>query len=183
MSGVGITILLVFAAINPPAVLSTMNRAVEGRLNPRVALVAFLGGAALLLAATFAADAFIGALDLEPETFRISAGIVMAVTGVAFILFGPLSYPVEPGRKGALFPFAFPLLASPAAFAAVLTRSADKGEPQTVLAVLVVTAAVAAGVFALSGRSAPVVGALARVIGAVLVFRAVALVIDGIRAV
>ena len=62
-------------------------------------------------------------------------------------------------------------------------RSADKGEPQAVLAVLVVTAVVAAGVFALSGRSAPFAGALARLIGAVLVFRAVALVIDGIRAV
>ena len=183
MSGVGLTILLVFAAINPPAVLSTINRATEGRLDPRVAAIAFLGGAVLLLGATFGADGFLDALDLEPETFRISAGIVMAVTGVAFILFGPLSYPVEPGWKGGLVPFAFPLLASPAAFAAVFTRSADKGEPQTVLAVLVVTAAVAAGVYALSGRSAPVVGALARVIGAVLVFRAVGLIIDGIRAV
>jgi small neutral amino acid transporter SnatA (MarC family) len=183
MSGIGITILLIFASINPPAVLSTMNGAIEGRLNPRVALVAFLAGAALLLAATFAADAFLDALDLEPETFRISAGIVMAVTGVAFLFFGPFSYPVEPGRKGALFPFAFPLLASPAAFAAVLTRSADKGEPQTVLAVLVVTAAVAAGVFALSGRPVPFAGPLSRLIGAVLIFRAVSLVIDGIRSV
>ena len=107
----------------------------------------------------------------------------MAVTGAAFILFGPFSFPVEDGWKGALFPFAFPLLASPAAFAAVLTRSADKGEPQTVLATLIVVAAVAAGVFALSGRSTPVVPILARVIGAVLIFRAVGLVIDGIRAV
>ncbi len=183
MSGIGITILLIFAAINPPAVLATINRAVDRRLDPKVAAVAFLGGAALLLAATFAADAFLDALQLEPETFRISAGIVMAVTGAAFILFGPFSYPVEDGWKGALFPFAFPLLASPAAFAAVLTRSADKGEPQTVLATLIVVAAVSAGVFALSGRSTPVVPILARVIGAVLIFRAVGLIIDGIRAV
>ena len=183
MSGIGITILLIFAAINPPAVLATINRAVDRRLDPKVAAVAFVAGAALLLAATFAADAFLDALQLEPETFRISAGIVMAVTGAAFLLFGPFSYPVEDGWKGALFPFAFPLLASPAAFAAVLTRSADKGEPQTVFATLIVVVAVSAGVFALSGRSTPVVPILARVIGAVLIFRAVGLIIDGIRSV
>ena len=183
MSGIGMTILLVFAAVNPPAVLATMARAVDERLQWKVAAVAFLGGAALLLAATFAADAFLDALELEPETFRISAGIVMAVTGAAFLLFGPFSYPVEPGRKGALFPFAFPLLASPAAFAAVLTRSADKGEPQVVLATLIVLAAVAAGVFALSGRPVPFAAPLSRLIGAVLIFRAVSLVIDGIRSV
>ncbi len=183
MSGIGITILLIFAAINPPAVLATINRAVDRRLDPKVAAVAFVAGAALLLAATFAADAFLDALQLEPETFRISAGIVMAVTGAAFLLFGPISYPLEPGRKGAIFPFAFPLLASPAAFAAVLTRSADKGEPQVVLATLIVVAAVVAGVFALSGRPRPVIPVMARLIGAVLIFRAVGLIIDGIRAV
>lgn len=183
MSGIGMTILLIFAAVNPPAVLATVNRAVEERLHWKVAAIAFLAAAALLLAATFAADAFLDALQLEPETFRISAGIVMAVTGVAFLLFGPLSYAVEPGWKGALLPFAFPLLASPAAFAAVLTRSADKGEPQVVLASLIVVGAVAAGVFALSGRATPFAGPLARLIGAVLIFRAVGLVIDGIRSV
>ncbi len=183
MSGIGMTILLVFAAVNPPAVLATMNQTIEERLGWKVPAVAFLAAAALLLAATFAADAFLDALQLEPETFRISAGIVMAVTGAALLLFGPFSYPVEPGRKGALFPFAFPLLASPAALAAVLTRSADKGEPQVVLASLVVVGAVAAGVFALSGRPVSFASALARLIGAVLIFRAVGLVIDGIRSV
>ena len=183
MSGLGITILLIFASINPPAVLATVNRADKGRLQLVPAAVAFLAGAALLLAATFAADAFLDALGLEPETFRISAGIVMAVTGVAFILFGPFSYPMEQDWKSGLFPLAFPLLASPAAFAAVLTRSADKGEPQVVLASLIVVAAVAVGVAAVSGRNSPIPGVLARLIGAVLIFRAVGLIIDGIRAV
>lgn len=181
MSGIGITILLIFASINPPAVLATFNRAGIGRLQPKTAGIAFLGGAAILLAATFAAEAFLDAIQVEPETFRIAAGIVMAVTGAAFILFGPFSFPVEPGWKGALFPLAFPLLASPAAFSAVVTRSVDKGEPQTVIATLVVTAAVAGGVWAVSGRSSPVPGILARVIGALLIYRAVGLLIDGIR--
>ena len=183
MSGIGMTILLIFASVNPPAVLATWNNSGNGRLQPKAAAIAFLGAAALLLAATFAADAFLDALSLEPETFRIAAGVVMVVTGAAFILFGPFSFPIEPGWKSALFPLAFPLLASPAAFAAVLTRSADKGEPQAVVAALVVTAAVAAGVLAVSGRSSPIPGVLARVIGAVLIFRAVGLIIDGIRAV
>lgn len=183
MSGIGMTILLIFAAVNPPAVLATMNRTIEERLSWKVAAVAFLAAAALLLAVTFAADTFLDTLELEPETFRISAGIVMAVTGAALLLFGPFAYTVQPGRKGAIFPLAFPLLASPAAFAAVLTRSADKGEPQVVLASLVVVGAVAAGVFALSGRPVPFAGALARLIGALLIFRAVGLVIDGIRSV
>ncbi len=183
MSELGITILLLFASVNPPAVLATVNASGHGRLRVKAAAIAFLAAAALLLGATFGADGFLDALQLEPETFRISAGIVLAVTGAAFILFGPFSYPVEPGWRSGLFPLAFPLLAGPAALAAVLTRSADEGEPETVIAALIVTAAVAAGVFALSGRSTPVVPVLARLIGAVLIFRAVGLVIDGIRAV
>ncbi len=187
MSGVGVTILMLFAAVNPPAVLAAMSRSREGasatRLPPLTVAIAFLGGAAILLAATFAADAFLDVLELEPETFRISAAIVMAVSGAAILFLGPFPYPVEEGVKGALFPFVFPLLASPAAIAAVLTRSVDKGEPQAVLAALIVVGAVSAGVFALSGRSTPFAGALARLIAALLIVRAVGLLIDGIRAV
>ena len=181
MSGLGITLLLIFASVNPPAVLATWNDAGHGRLPPKMAAIAFLAAAALLLAATFAADAFLDGIQVEPETFRISAGIVMVVTGAGFILFGPFSFPLEPGWKSALFPLALPLLASPAAFSAVLTRSVDKGEAQTVVAALVVTAAVAGGVWAVSGRTSPLPGIFARLIGAVLIYRAVGLIIDGIR--
>ncbi len=176
-------LLLLFAAVNPPAILATVTGSGHGRLQPKAALIAFLGAAVLLLAVTFAAGAFLDALELEPETFRISAGIVMMTTGVAFILFGPFPYPVEPGWKGALFPLAFPLLASPAAFSAVIASATDRDEIQTVAAALIVAAAVAAGVLALSGRATPVPAALARLIGAVLVWRAVGLLIEGIRAV
>ena len=186
MSGVGATILLLFAAVNPPVALFAMNAAHKAsgeRLQPRSVLIAFLASAALLLAAVFAADAFLDVLELEPETFRISAAVILAVSGAAILFFGPLSYPLEPGWKGALFPFAFPLLASPAALAAVLTRSADKGEPQAVLAALVVVGAVTVGVFALSGRPVPFAAALARLIAALLIARAVGLLVDGVRAV
>ena len=183
MSALGITLLLIFASVNPPAVLATVNAAGHGRLRAMAAALAFLIGGALLVGAAFGADGFLDALQLEPETFRISAGIVLAVTGVAFILFGPFSYPVEPGWKGGLFPLAFPLLASPAALAAVLTRSADEGESETALAALIVAAVVAAVVFVASRRSRPIVPVLARLIGAVLVFRAVGLIVDGIRAI
>jgi len=52
-----------------------------------------------------------------------------------------------------------------------------------VLASLIVVAAVAVGVAVVSGRNSPIPGVLARLIGAVLVFRAVGLIIDGIRSV
>ena len=183
MSGFFPTLLLIFAAVNPPAVLATVMAAGHGRLQPKAAGIAFLGAAVLLLAVIFASDALLDAFELEPETFRISAAIVMVATGIAFIFFGPFSYPVEPGWKGALFPLAFPLLAGPAALTAALTRSADAGNPGTILATLIVVGAVAAGVFALSGRTSPIPGAVARLIGAVLIYRAVSLLIEGIRAV
>lgn len=183
MSGIDITLLLIFASVNPFAVLATVNKASRGNLQPKVAAVAFLAAGALLFAAAIAADGFLDALQLEPETFRISAGIVMAVTGAAFMLFGSFSYPLGVGWQGALFPLGFPLLASPAAFTAVLTRSADKGEGQTVLASLIVVAAGTVVLFALSGRFVHIAPVLARLMGVLLVFLAVELIIDGIHAI
>ena len=50
MSGIGMTILLLFASVNPPAVLATWNNSGNGRLQPKAAAIAFLGAVALLLA-------------------------------------------------------------------------------------------------------------------------------------
>ncbi|HCV00081.1 MAG TPA: hypothetical protein DGL25_02670 [Dehalococcoidia bacterium] len=183
MSGIDITLLLIFASVNPFAVLATVNKSGCSSLQPKNAALAFIAAGALLLATTFATDGFLDALQLQPETFRISAGIVMAVTGGAFMFFGPFSYPIGEGWWRALFPIGFPLLASPAVFTAVLTRSADAGEGQTILALVIVVAVAAFVLSALAGRFVYIVSALARLMGALLVFLAVGLITDGIHAI
>ncbi len=185
MSDFAMTWLLFALAVNPLAVLTTVLRARDSRLQPTSAAIALLASGALLLAATLASGEILDSLSLEPETFRISAGAILVATGIAFVLFGPFSYPIEPGWKGALFPLAFPLLAGPAALATAITRAADHGNGEMIAVALIVTAAVLAFVWALSGRSSWAwwIGILARLLGAVLVVSAVGLIIDGVRSV
>lgn len=184
MSGFWLTLLLLIAAVNPAAAFATMSAAPDGgRARALAALIGFGVAAAPLLAVAFGADAILEALELEPETFRVSAGIVLAAAGAATILFGPFAWAVEGGWRGALFPLAFPLLATPAALVAALSRAGDKGEAGVVIAALIVIAA-AAGVTALAGgRGRTAADALARLTGALAVVLAAGLIVEGVRAV
>ncbi len=184
MSGFWLTLLLLAAAVNPAAAFAAMTAAPDrGRARALAAAIGFLAAAAPLLAVAFGADAILSALELEAETFRVSAGIVLAATGAATIVFGPFAWPAEGGWRGALFPLAFPLLAGPAALAAAISRGGDGDEAGAAVAALIAIA-VAAGATALAaGRSRPVADALARLTGALAVALAAGLIVEGVRAV
>ena len=183
MSGFWLTLLLLIAAVNPATAFAAAT-AMTGALRARAtaALIGFLAAAALA-AAALGADAILDALELEPETFRVSAGIVLAATGVAALVFEPFAWPAEEGWKGALFPLAFPLLASPAALAATVSRASDEGVAGVLAAALIAVAIAAGATVIAAGRSRTAADALARLTGALAVALAAGLVVDGVRAV
>ena len=176
-----------FAAINPAsALLVAAGLRFRDRRERRtaVAIAAVLAGA-LVAAAAFAADQLLDALEIEPETFRIAAGIVMATTGIyATLRPGPAVPPGEGGRAAGLFPLGIPTLLTPAALAAAISYGADEGPGRTIGAALIVLAVAAGALFVLpTGRWKAPADGLARLTGALLVVLGVALIVDGVQAV
>jgi len=173
-------LLTFFAAVNPLAV-ALAARGIRP-LPPHAALAGAIAGALLVLAVVLA-DPLLDALDIAPESFRIAAGIVMAVVGAVAISRGGRKADGEDGWLAAISPLAIPLLAGPAAFAASISYSADEGVGVTIAAALPVVAGAAALTLWRSPRPVPLLGALARLTGALLVVLAVGFVVDGVRAV
>ena len=182
MSDFGVVLIAFVAAVNPAGALATMTPArptLSARLPIAVAALAI--GAGLLVVAALVEGPLLDALDLEPETFRISAGTIMVTAGAYALLIGPLAYPIEEGWRGALFPFAFPLLAGPASLAAAVAYADDPGEGEAIGAGLVVVAVTAALFLVTRPRARPLLEALTRLTGAVLIAIAVGLIVSGVR--
>ncbi|MFN0093551.1 MAG: MarC family protein [Dehalococcoidia bacterium] len=171
-------IAIFIAAVNPAAVALA-----AGRFEPRTALAGGLGALALLAVAAFAADAFLDALDIEPETFRIAAGVVLLASG-AVVIWRARAGALEPEGSPlaqALSPIAFPLLFSPAVAAAALSYGADDGPAKTILAGAIGLILAVAGLALGPGRARPVLDGVARLLGALLVAVAAGLIVEGVR--
>ncbi|WP_322796969.1 hypothetical protein [Tepidiforma sp.] len=176
-----LVIVAILAAVNPFVAASAAG--------PRaVPLRVVLSGTALSIAAYSLMAAFAGEivdwLGVEPESFRLAAGIVMAVSGAATIVLGAPARSVDWHHPLAdLFPLGVPLLLSPAGMAAVVTTAASEGAPGTVAVVLAVLAAAALLLLGRAGRAGHAMDGLARLLAGILVAIGVALGIDGIRSV
>lgn len=143
-----------------------------------VAALVLVGGAALL------ADPILDGLGVEPETFRVGAGVVLLIGGALAAWNGsaPHRGPWE-GERSALFPLALPVLATPAALAAAVSFGADRGSGEALMAA-VIAIAVAVGLLAARiGRFEAATDGLARVSGGVLVIVAAGLIVSGVRAI
>jgi small neutral amino acid transporter SnatA (MarC family) len=174
-------LLVLLLAVNPARAALLASR--ERTLPRQPALAAALTAFALLAAVALAASPALDALAITPETFRVAAGSVIAVTGLAFA-----AYPGRPRETGArwqdgLFPLGWPVLANPAAVLAAASFAADAGELRAIAAI--VPALAAAVVLAVSTRARwrPVLDGAARLSGALLTVAGVALVIKGVKAV
>jgi small neutral amino acid transporter SnatA (MarC family) len=136
-----------------------------GERSPREALgLAALGGAlgglAVCLAAV-AGDPLLDALDVSEPSFRLAAGIVAAVAGIADLFRRPPSpEPALPGWRAALIPVVIPGVARPALLVMAVGAGADRS-------VLVTVAAMFAAVALLTGLTAwcPTDGPGARALG------------------
>jgi small neutral amino acid transporter SnatA (MarC family) len=172
-----------FVAISPAAVAVAVERP-GSRLMARTMVIAAVAAMAVYAGAGLGASSLLDAIDIEPETFRVSAGLVMAVGGVFAIWSGTAGYGGElDSRWSALFPLALPILVSPAGLAAVLSHSADGDTGLAMGAAAVAVALAALAVVARLGRFRAAADGIARVSGALLIAFAGALIVDGVRAV
>jgi small neutral amino acid transporter SnatA (MarC family) len=171
-------------ALNPARAAFGIPRA--GRPRGSAVRLAAAGGAiggAVACAAAALADPLLDALDVSDPSFRIAAGVVAGVAGIADMLLRPPSpEPALPGWRAALVPVAVPVVVRPALVMVALGAGADRG-------VLVSVAAVVVGVALLTGVVAevPVDGPggralrwAGRLAAAGLLACAVVLTVDGI---
>ncbi len=177
-----------FAVVNPASVALVAGaiRFPDERTRRAAIAIAtvFAGGLAAL--AAVAADAILDGLEIEPETFRIAAGAVMATAGVyAALRPGALTPAGQGSRADGLFPLGIPTLLSPAMLVAAMSYGADEGVGTAIGAALVVFVLAAATAIALPAGRAPKLAAdgIARLTGALLVVLSVALIVDGVLAV
>ena len=176
-------VLLFLAAINPAAVALSIPE-LSPPARRRAVGVALVVAALIYLAAALGAEAFLDALDIAPETFRIAAGIAMAPAGVYAIFRARVASEASGDSwRAGIFPLAIPLLVSPAALAAAISVGVDDG-PGQALGALAIPLAVAAGLaFLGEGRWRAAADGLSRILGLLLIALAVALVVDGVRAI
>ncbi len=124
----GLIVLGFIGAVNPARVRLGLSAAA------RLEIVALGSLIVLGTAAGIAAGAgwLLDELDVSSETFRLAAGLVLAVEG-SWILVRPRPYPepVLPNRLAALVPVAFPLLLTPGLVVLCLAAGADLGVGQT----------------------------------------------------
>jgi len=170
------------AAVNPAAAAMAAPR--DKRPDfPVVALGAAIAFG-LLAAATMLADSFLDGLDVEPETFRVAAGVVLLIGGGLAIWTGGAAHsgPWE-GWKAGLFPLAVPVLATPAALAAAVSYGADRGAGEATASAGIAVLVAGGLIIARAGRSESALDAIARLTGALLIAVAAGLIVDGVRAI
>ena len=136
-------------ALNPARAASGIPRA--GRSDRTIVGVAAFGGAIgglAVCAASAAGGPLLEALDVSEPSFRIAAGIVAGLVGIADLFRRPP--PPEPalaGWRAALVPVAVPLVARPALLVLALGAGADQG-------VLVAVGAMGIAIALLTGLAA-----------------------------
>lgn len=192
MSDVLLLLAVFWAAVNPPASIASLPdgfEGIDGGGRRRLLGAGWLAAGVLLVAATMLHGQFLDLLGVAAPSFDIAAGIVMLAGTWRPLLRGraveeSTASLLDPSDRAALIPLALPLLASPAALAAAISHGERVGEGETIVVALVV-----AGLAALAMGTEPllqwrhrqaVAGVLARLTGALLVFVAVALIVDGV---
>ncbi len=174
-------ILAFLVAVNPAASARAFTR--DRRPDRPVAIA--IGAAiavAILVALAAASETLLDALDLSAGTFRLGAGVVVAVTGLRWLVLGPSEGVAEPDSGRALSGFvAFPTLLTPGAAVLAVTVRLSDGLGTAVVGASVGAAAGAAAL--LWRRRVPVVigAALVRIIGAAAVVIGIGIGVDGVQ--
>jgi small neutral amino acid transporter SnatA (MarC family) len=177
-------IVLFLATVNPGAVAAAFRPAPEPKDIGTVAATGAGVAAALLLIGILAAEPLLDGLEIEQETFRIAAGVVMLVAGAQAILFGHPRV-IEGSRRWqrGVYPLGIPLLAGPATLIAAVNFAADPdaGELRTMVALVpALLLGLALALWAPAKTRGPL-EAVGRLTGALTIALAAALVVSGVR--
>jgi len=173
----GWALALLAAAATAPAVAVLRLAGAPARDVRRGAVAAAVLGVVAALVATTLLDA----LSIEPESFWIGAGIVLAGIGLVRIVLPVGGWePVAEGPWSWLVPVAYPVLLRPDMVLALMAAGSHDDALWAIAGAAVALGVVVAGL----DRGRPSVWrATARLTAALQVVLAVALVIDGVRAV
>ena len=168
--------LAVLAATNPPRVWAALPSRPDRTPAAGVG-AAVVVGASLALAAV--ASGLLDLLNVSASTFRIGAGLVVAVVGAHDLAAGaPKQEPALAGWRAGFVPIGFPLLVNPALGAAALMASADHGIA-TAVGAAAIGGAILIALATLAG-SARVLRASGRWVGAAMIVLGLALAVDGV---
>ena len=133
----------------------------------RTVVLALAGGVVLVVVATVFADDLLEALSISPESFRIAAGLVLAVTGIRTLLW----------PNAVAGPFAAVLI-TPELACVALSFGADQSTGRA-LGAAALTLPILAIAATTRARLPPAVGA--QLLAALQIVVAVALAVSGMR--
>lgn len=177
--------VVLLLAVNPAAAfLAFVPRGDEPSLTERPPAAATGLALAAVLYATAASTArpLLDFLDVEPETFRVAAGVVMAVMGARTLL-PPLPAMGDASRdwRAGIYPLGIPLIAGPAGLMAAISYGADEGTAFTLAAAApaLLLASAVAGLAPV--RIRPVFAIAAPLMAALLVAAGAGLIVSGVR--
>jgi small neutral amino acid transporter SnatA (MarC family) len=168
--------LLAAAATGPAVAVLRLSGAPAGQVQRGAVAAAAVG-----IVAAVIATPLLDALSIEPESFWIGAGLVLAATGLFRVVVSVGGWePVTEGPWSWLYPIAYPVLLGPDMVLALMAAGSHEDALWGIAGVVVALGLVVGGF----DRGPPLLwrGA-ARLTAAVQVVLAIALVIDGIRAV
>lgn len=174
MTGLAVA-LLVVAAFDPPGVSLRLAAARTDRR--RIGVVA---AAAVAVALIWVTEPLLDGLGVEPESFWIAAGLVLAAAGLVRVATPRGARPVPGGHDAHwAVPIAYPGVLGPELVLAAMAAGSHGDSVAGTLAV----AAGAAVVVVVPASGPFLVAATTRLVAAAQVVLAVALIVDGIRSV
>lgn len=176
-----LAILGFLATVNPAAAAIALVR--DRRTDrPRSVAAGVLAAGAVLVILGAAAGPLLDLLDVTLGTYRLGAGVVIAVAGLRWLVAGAAEPSEEPDDDRRLAGYvAFPVLLTPGAVVLSVSVGAEHGAAGT--AVGAVLAVVLAGLGLYLRRSLPhlLMAGLVRLLGAGATIIGVAVAVDGIR--
>jgi multiple antibiotic resistance protein len=177
-------VIALVVALNPARAAFGIPRA--GRPRRTIVAVAVIGGligGLAVLAAAIAGGPLLDALDVSDPSFRLAAGVVAVLIGIADLFRRPPApEPALPGWRAALVPVAIPVVARPGLLVLALGAGAD-GYAGLAAAAMAIGIALLAAIVAWSrtvGAGGRVLRWASRLLGAALVACGVVLAVDGV---
>ena len=174
-------LLTLLAAVNPAAASVALAR--DRRTDrPVPVLIGAMAAAVVLVALAGGADPLLDLLDVNLGTFRLGAGVVLAVAGVRWLAVGAPAEAGEPATDRRLAAFVcFPTVLTPGAAVAAVSVGAEEGVATAAVAVVVAVLAAGAGVYFRRRVPELLAQGLVRFFGGGAVLFGIILAVDGTR--
>lgn len=175
------TLIAFLVACNPANALSALGH--DRRTDRPIPLVAgTLAAVAVIIALAGASQPILDLLGLNLGTFRVGAGVVLAVSGLRYLIVGspkPAEEPATDFRLGGYI--FFPTLTTPSSVVLAVSAGVERGTALTSVAAAICIVLGALGVYERRRMPAALASALVRLLGAGSVVIGVGLVVDGIK--